>query len=171
MPKQKNVRVAGMAVIAPSCGRLFRVERLGWVDRSGEVGGDVAGDERGSCEDDGDGDEDGYVPRLDVEEQLANEDGDGKGAEQSGGDSGGSEADGFAEDEAIDGAALRAERDADADLAGTLADGVGDDAIQSDHAQQQREACESADDAGGGPVQGRVRRTIVDGRTIFRADG
>ena len=39
---------------------------------------------------------------------------------------------------------LRAERHADADLARSLRDGVGDDAIQADHAEQQRDAARDA---------------------------
>ncbi len=59
------------------------------------------------------------------------------------------EAAGFAEDEAIDGALLSAERHADADFARALADGVGDDAVEADDAEDQSERGESADEPSG----------------------
>ncbi len=61
-------------------------------------------------------------------------------------DAGGDQGHALSQNEAQDIAALRAERDADAELARPLRDGIRNDAIQSDRGQEQRGAGEDAEE-------------------------
>ena len=137
------------------------------------MGGDVAGDEGRGSEDDGDKGEGGDVPGADLEEQTAKERGGAERAQNSGSDADDGEDAGFAEDELVDGAALGSEGHADTDLAGALADGVGDDAVEADDAEEERESGEASDEPCGGTMQVgglRVVDALLHGQFVDGAD-
>ena len=110
---------------------LFAAERLHRVSGGGTTGGDPGCDERGGRDCRRDADENGEVPGADAEEEAPEQapgEKRGAGADD---ESEENEISSFTEDEPADGRTLRPESHADADFAGALSDGIGDDAIQT----------------------------------------
>ena len=160
---RKELRVIG----------LFRAEGFGGVDGGGSMRGDEAGEEGGGAEQKGNGGEGSRVPEFDSEEQAAEEGCGGEGAEEADDDATTGEAGGFAEDEAVDGGTGGSEGHAHADLAGAAADGVGDDAVETDHPQEESHGGESTHEPGGDTVEIGGRRVVdvVDhGRFLKRGE-
>ena len=74
-------------------------------------------------------------------------------------EAGGDEPEAAADDEPKHVAPLRAERDADADLLGALGDEVGDDAVEPDHGEHERQRREQAHQC---HLEARLRHRVVD---------
>jgi hypothetical protein len=113
------------------CGETasFCAKRLCGIEPSGAPGGDGAGYGCGDGEDDDDGGEDAPVEGAHAVEHFAQElnDGGAAGEAEDEAEEDGCEA--VDEGEAHDLCALRAERDADTELASALGDEIGEDAV------------------------------------------
>ena len=84
----------------------------------------------------------------DAEEDGAEEAGEEEGGDEAGEDAEGGELEGAGENELEDVGAGRAERDADADLFVSLGDEIGDDAVDAEAGEGEREDGEDADEPG-----------------------
>ena len=119
------------------------------IDPGGAAGGDPAGQQRDEGEQygyEGEGDE---IVRVDSVEKAGGEfcgHPCGGQAERHG-DYG--EQHSLADDEALDGCELRAERDADADFAGAAADGIAHDSIEADGGEHEADESEDAEERAG----------------------
>ena len=96
------------------------------------------------------------VDGADAEDERAKEARDGDRGGEAGGDAEADEQEAARQDQAHDVAALRAERDADADLARALTDAVRHDAVQPDRREK--------DGDGGKPGSSRVTNSRCGGR-------
>src|SRR5579862_6239113 len=90
---------------------------------------------------------------MNAEEEFAHQGGDGEGTSESGDDAERDKPSGFLQDELIDRTALCAEGHAYSDFTRALADGVGDDSVEPDDAEQKRENGEAADEPCRGAMQ------------------
>ena len=78
----------------------------------------------------------------------------------------------LADDEALDGAELRAEGHADADLAGAAADGVAHDAVEADGGEHEsNEAEDSEECAGEAGQEESVVEVLLHGVDVVDGDG
>ncbi len=118
---------------------LLGAEGFGGVDGGRLASGDVAGGERYQNQDESDSGEGERVAGRDAVKLGGHEAGESGGESDAGGDSEEGHAQALAEDEAQDVRTLRAERHADADFAGALADQIRDDAVDPDAGEQERE--------------------------------
>ena len=113
-------------------------------DAGGAPCGDVAGEEGDDAEQNDDGSEGEPVRDADAVEQAAQEAGEEERGGESDEDAGGGEAQALRENLAEDDGFLRTEGDADTDFVGALFGCVGDDSIEADGGEEEREEAEGA---------------------------
>src|SRR2546428_11175226 len=118
---------------------LFRPQGFSGADSRGVSRGEVAGDLGDRDEEDGGGDQDGNTVGLHAGEARHDESGYAEGAEQADGGADERELRAGSEDEAGDVSGLGTQREADAEFAGALGHGAGDDAVDAQGGQTEPE--------------------------------
>src|SRR5438093_7139571 len=118
---------------------IFGPQRFGGADSRGVSRGEVAGDLGDRDEEDGWGDQDRNTVGLHAGEARHDESGYAEGAEQTDGGADEREPRTGREDEAGDVSGLGTQREADAEFAGALGHGAGDDAVDAQGGQTEPE--------------------------------
>ena len=164
-PAGSGEKEASEGVSQPHCGmrapqsQLLGAEGLDGVEARGAPSGQEAGHDGHASQEHGNARENGCVQRLNVIEQATNHPGSsGAGGEaQEKPHAGRTNA--IPKHSAENFAALRAERDADADFGGALSDDVGKHAEQTDSGQNQRQDGEGKNQCG---VETGIERRFAD---------
>src|SRR5580693_8544167 len=125
--------------------RLFVAQRFYWVYAHCAAGGDQTSESGGEGQDQGDGDEGGGIGGGNVDQQGFQNPGDGERGGESEHESDGELGHALGKDEAEDVSVAGAEGDANADFLGSLIDGVGDDGVEADRGQAERDGGEDGE--------------------------
>ena len=159
-----------------SVGKLFGSERLYGIDGGGATGGQIAGGDSAKAESENDEQNGGGIPCGGSVEERTHDTAGGPGYDESGSDSGSEQNESVTEDEPNDVTALRAEGETDAEFAGALADGVGEQAVDAGDGDEQGGESRDGEQASGegliaeGVIHDLLHRLEVL-NSDFRLDG